>query len=267
MFYTPNHPLLKKCIQCIWIIKHESMPLHLKMLPDGHCDIMINLGEPYGIAYNREAYQWVSGSMLFGQRSKSLHLNQKGQVNMIGIRLNPGKEYALTGRSADTFVNGHLPLTELFGETMINEEEKLRSAEDNRELLVSHTEDLLLKIIKHPEQLVNEKMELAMDRIFQHQVKNAYDLMNELNLTYKQGERLFKKHLGLTPKMYLRVVRFHRAFRMLRGKKTVDWTMILRDLNYYDQSHFIKDYHYFTGNAPSVQFNKRNTLDEFLGFR
>lgn len=243
------------------------MPLHLKMLPDGHSDIMFNLGEPYGIAYNREAYQWVSGSMLFGQRSKSLHLNQNGPVNMIGIRLFPGKEYAFTGKSADEFVNRHVSLTDLFGETMIEVEEKLKSLWDKSEQIVSYIEDLLLKLLKHPELLGNEKMELAVDHVFQHGVKNAYDLMNELNLTYKQGERLFKKHLGLTPKMYLRVVRFHRAFRMLRGKKTVDWTMVLRDLNYYDQSHFIKDYHYFTGNTPSVQFNKQNTLDEFFGFQ
>lgn len=73
------------------------------------------------------------------------------------------------------------------------------------------------------------------------------------DLNYKFVERLFKKHVGLTPKVYCRVIRFNNAFGLLN--KHYNLTDIAYQCGYFDQNHFIKEIKHFTGLTPKNLFN------------
>jgi len=63
--------------------------------------------------------------------------------------------------------------------------------------------------------------------------------------------RLFTADVGLTPKRYLRLVRFERVRAAVRGRARVDWARVAAGFGYYDQSHLIRDFHDFAGTTPS----------------
>jgi methylphosphotriester-DNA--protein-cysteine methyltransferase len=62
---------------------------------------------------------------------------------------------------------------------------------------------------------------------------------------------LFKKHVGMTPKLFCRVRRFQNVLRQIASGKSVNWTGVALDGGYFDQAHFIHDFRAFSGINPS----------------
>jgi len=73
--------------------------------------------------------------------------------------------------------------------------------------------------------------------------KNYY--VSERNYT-----RLFKKHVGLTPKKTADIMRFNHAVSLLNQKKSA--TMVSYMSGYYDQAHFIKSFKQLMGMTPKA---------------
>lgn len=70
-------------------------------------------------------------------------------------------------------------------------------------------------------------------------------------LSLRQFERKFKSAVGISPKMFSRIIRFQYVHDYLKAS---DYTGLLSaavDCGYYDQAHLIKDFKAFSGNVPS----------------
>jgi len=267
LFHKPIHNLLKPHIVCYWFIQTKGIPVDTKMLPDGYSDIMINLGDPYEIVAMNGKANLINDSVFVGQRTGSLILRQPGTVNMIGIRLQPGSEFLLTGKQASTFVNEIVSLQEINcdeSRQLLNDLKKGGLSDKEKLSLV---EKVLLAQIKntsvHTQKVLKRAVVMIMDRRGNMQVN---ELLKSCGLEYKQAERLFRKHVGLTPKMFAKVNRFYFAFTKVRTLSEADWLSVLHDCGYYDQSHFIRDFSFFSGLSPKRQLLSRRTLDDFFGF-
>ena len=265
MFHTPKSSILQKLIVCYWIIETDHIPMNTKMMPDGYSDIMLNLGDAYTVIDTYGAKIPVRGSAVFGQRTNFLKLQQSGFVNMIGIRLKPGSEGLFFNDPAE-LVDTHVLLNDLFHADVIAAENEIRELDDAAQK-IDRVEKLLLDQLQ---QQNKPEVELKIDAVLNKLLSpfTAFDklegTLGKAGLSYKQAERLFKANLGLTPKQYFRVVRFHKAFTQMRGKEELDWMTILQQNGYYDQAHFIKDFRYFTGQSPTQQKGLKDTLDDFF---
>jgi AraC-like DNA-binding protein len=62
---------------------------------------------------------------------------------------------------------------------------------------------------------------------------------------------VFRRELGLPPKVLARVVRFEGAYRQSRRAGTDGWAAVAADAGYYDQAHLIRDFRTFTGSTPA----------------
>ena len=71
----------------------------------------------------------------------------------------------------------------------------------------------------------------------------------------RQLQRLFKNAVGISPKLYSRIVRFRSAYQQAQAGKLHGWTDVAYDLGYTDQAHFVKDFKSFTGQTPTALFN------------
>lgn len=76
--------------------------------------------------------------------------------------------------------------------------------------------------------------------------------------------RQFKQYVGLSPKEYLRVVRFRKALRALQQKKYPSLTDLALGLGYYDQSHFIRDFSLFSDYNPGLIHKVTTIVQEEL---
>jgi len=61
----------------------------------------------------------------------------------------------------------------------------------------------------------------------------------------------FHAQVGLPPKVYARIAKFHGFVEELKGRATADWSALALDWGYYDQAHLIRDFHAFSGATPA----------------
>ena len=83
-------------------------------------------------------------------------------------------------------------------------------------------------------------------------------------LSPRQLDRKFHEWIGLSPKLFLQMARFDKAFRMKNRFPGKDWLSIAMHLDYHDYQHLVKDYKLFTGHTPKQFFEIDNQAPERL---
>ena len=68
---------------------------------------------------------------------------------------------------------------------------------------------------------------------------------------------VFRDEVGLTPKLFCRVVRFQQVVQKIHRQRQVDWAGVAVDCGYYDQAHFIHDFQAFSGFSPTTYLRVR----------
>lgn len=115
---------------------------------------------------------------------------------------------------------------------------------------------------------------LSTDHIFLrqclHEIHSAqgkitlHELSVKLQCSEKKIVRTFCATLDITPKDYMKILRFRSALNLLKNK-TLSLTDIAYELEYYDQSHFIKEIQFFTGLTPKkLYYSLHNIHDDVL---
>jgi methylphosphotriester-DNA--protein-cysteine methyltransferase len=80
---------------------------------------------------------------------------------------------------------------------------------------------------------------------------NVALLAAEAGLSHKKFIKLFTDEVGFTPKVYARVQRFQRVLVRIFQAPEVDWSDVVEQHGYFDQSHFIRDFREFSGLTPT----------------
>lgn len=79
----------------------------------------------------------------------------------------------------------------------------------------------------------------------------VHDLACRVGTSMRTLERTFLRDLGMSPKMFIRLVRFNNSLERLRNGGYPTLAHIAYEFGYADQSHFIKDFHELAGRLPS----------------
>jgi AraC-like DNA-binding protein len=75
-------------------------------------------------------------------------------------------------------------------------------------------------------------------------------LRAESGLSRPELARRFRRDLGIPPKRFARIVRFHHALRALAQRETS--SAAAADLGYFDQAHLYRDFEEFAGMTPGA---------------
>jgi AraC-like DNA-binding protein len=93
----------------------------------------------------------------------------------------------------------------------------------------------------------------ATDKLMQNSnAKTLTELPDELNLTERTFQRIFKKYTGITANEYRRICQFYFAFSQMKGGHFDRQTDIAYSNGYFDQSHFIRSFKEFTDTTPGA---------------
>jgi AraC-like DNA-binding protein len=78
-------------------------------------------------------------------------------------------------------------------------------------------------------------------------------LLDKANMSLKTFQRHFNEKIGITPKLFSRIVRFSHAMKMLERKRGI--FDIVDACGYADQAHFIKEIKLFAGKSPKNYYD------------
>lgn len=103
--------------------------------------------------------------------------------------------------------------------------------------------------------LSNTDMTPVVDYILgQNGVIKITDLEEQFHLSSRWLEKQFLEQVGMSPKDFARVTRFNALIAEVKSTPSVSWSDMIDKFGYYDQSHLIRDFHYFTGQSPTEFF-------------
>ncbi|MEJ0103234.1 MAG: helix-turn-helix domain-containing protein [Bacteroidota bacterium] len=86
------------------------------------------------------------------------------------------------------------------------------------------------------------------------------ELIENIYMSRRNFERRFFKKVGLSPKYYARIRRISYTLNMIVGKKKVEWAAVVSECEFYDHSHFTKDFLEFTGRTPQQYLEENQEL-------
>ena len=238
----PNR--LRNILECIWIAEsHDPQPVLQKIIPDGFPEIIFHFGDPYRIKL-KDKWELQSRSLLAGQITGHFFLENTGQSSMMGLKFKPAALTNLFEILMHPFTDAVVDLKN--HEKLIGLETSVRIP-GNYEMRTQRAIDFLAGIPELNEQVVGKSLEL----IFKSSGNiNVTELCEACSVSERQLERLDKKYVGLSPKVYTRIIRFSRIFDMIKNEDH-NWTQLGLEAGFYDQSHFIRDFKAFTGEDPS----------------
>jgi AraC-like DNA-binding protein len=88
--------------------------------------------------------------------------------------------------------------------------------------------------------------------------------VNELTEVFPYSERslnrIFNKEVGASPYRFICLVRFNYIIRELEKSEHISLTSLIEQYNYFDQSHFEKDFQKFLGQSIKEYKNDNNPL-------
>jgi AraC-like DNA-binding protein len=76
------------------------------------------------------------------------------------------------------------------------------------------------------------------------------ELQQKTQLSERSLERKFKDSVGISPKLFARIIRFQETLNQMRNNKYEKLSDIAYENDYADQAHFIRVFKEFTGFSP-----------------
>jgi AraC-like DNA-binding protein len=92
----------------------------------------------------------------------------------------------------------------------------------------------------------------ATDKMMQDSSTAVHaQLLDELNVTERTFQRIFKKYVGTTSNDYRRICQFYFSFLQLKGGHYDKLTDVVYNNGYFDQSHYTRSFKEFTDTTPN----------------
>lgn len=225
-----------------------------RVLPDGSVELVINLAEDQINVYDSEdpdQFQRHRGSLISGPHSGFSVIDTASQTSVIGVHFKPGGAFPFLGFPARELHNQVVSSDEIWGIAALDLRDQLLEAETPEARFLILEKFLLTRagdsLALHP----------AVAFALQHfqgvsQTQKISDVTGELGLSSRRFIQVFREQVGMTPKVFCRIVRFQEVLRLIGKRQNVDWTDIALACGYYDQAHFIHDFRAFSGLNPKA---------------
>jgi AraC-like DNA-binding protein len=89
--------------------------------------------------------------------------------------------------------------------------------------------------------------------------RSVVSVAHEVGLSPRRLLHLFHQDVGLSPKMFARIMRFGATLRLVRRGGAMRWTDVAATCNYFDQAHLVKEFHAFAGMTPNAYLGRETT--------
>lgn len=233
-----------------------------RFLPDGNTELIIDLTENPQYIYDNETlreiqscrYAWVSGV-----RTRPITIPSGRGSRMLIVAFKRGKAFPFYSCPLYELTDIVVEADAAFGRKFNDfREQLLATASVDR--MFQLVEIFLLQRIGHnlAQETPMRCIEYALSSIIREPcLRRIQRLGEEIGYSQKHFIDLFKQQVGVTPKGYLRIMRFQKAICAIESNTTISWKRFALESGYYDQAHFIHDFKLFSGFTPADYTNRK----------
>jgi AraC-like DNA-binding protein len=249
--YPPSDDL-SALIKCYWTLEvpAEMRGMRQRILPDGCIDMTFNFGDDVKRILPDDSAVVQPRAMILGQMTQAFDVEPTGRVDCFAVRLYPYAFAAFVSAPLRNFANCETPLDQAFEKESADALEQSLGAASGTEERINTVEEFLRSALSSSN-TVDHIVRETVDVMLSAKGGASVDAMTDRDPAQRrQLERKFREYVGVSPKQLSKVIRLQAALHALLDPEREGLTRVAYDANYYDQSHFIKDFREFTGVSP-----------------
>jgi AraC-like DNA-binding protein len=232
-------------VDFLWYFEGPTRHARKRILPNGKAELIVNLGERYRLLEGKGPEFF--GSTLSGLQAAPIVIEQPSWQRVLGVRLKPAGAYAITGAQLADACGLSVDAHDVFGPAAgeLVERCQARSVEDRFGVTLAWLRERL-----RGARAMTPAVSWAIRRIEQSGGAIEIDAIRRQTAWSKpQMIAAFRDEIGMTPKLYARIVRFRRVLRMLQDGEG-PLAAVALGADYYDQPHMARDFRALAGLTP-----------------
>lgn len=261
---TPPSPRLAGYVKCFWSLEihgpeaGEPEPV----VPDGCIEIVFNLADRFRRFHDSGSVEVQPSSLIAGQMRQSILIGPSGDVRLFGVRFQPAGAYAFFRFDMSELADRIEPLDAVWA-SVREIEERLAIAHDFDSCVAIIEAELALRLRENSP--IDRLLRRAVEKVsIENGGRPIAALAKDMGISERGLERRFKQSIGLSPKMFSRIVRFQGVLRSLESAAAPGILDAAADFGYYDQSHLINDFRQFAGVSPAAFFERSLPLTDIF---
>lgn len=237
-----------------------------RFLPDGNVNVVFDLTETPKYIYDNETLKEIQACKrvwFSGIRTHFITIPSGQDSEMFILNFHKGKAYPFLEMPLNELTNFVVDAELVLTNGILEMRETLLSIAGIAGKFAYAEQHLMAQFGKNLEE--NPFVDFAVGKI----LENPYHLTMEaiaqkVGYSQKHLIQLFKAHVGLTPKAFMRIIRFQKAILMLENRRELDWVGLAHDCGYFDQAHFIHDFKAFSGFTPAQYLSRTGDFTNYI---
>jgi AraC-like DNA-binding protein len=248
----PAFPL-RDSVAMLWHWRDYAKPHAMeRLMPNGEMTLVVNLHDDIVRVYDGGSLRLTGatrGAVLVGAHSSPMAIDSEEQKHVFGVQFHAGAAAAFFRPPADEMANLHVPVGDLW--RGVDLRASLLECNGNPEAMFDAAERILLRQWRAARREMHPAVLYAVSEL-RREPKRVADLVDATGLSSRRFIELFKRQVGLTPKVFGRLQRFQKAIVAGHANTRTDWCSVALDCGYYDQSHLHRDFREFAGMSPGM---------------
>jgi AraC-like DNA-binding protein len=250
MKYVVHRPAapLDAFVDTFWALSDAPAHSRERIVPAGTFELVVNLDHDEVRVYDdHDSARRFRGAVVSGAYTKSFVVDTREHASLLGVHFRPGAARAFIGVRADELADSHVDLAAIWSPAACDSlRDALCSAPSTAQrfaILEGALRDRLIPSLGDRPCL---HMLLSQPR---GSVRQA---AMDAGRSHRSFIRAFSAEVGMSPKLFLRIRRFHRALALAGARGGLTWAELAIACGYCDQSHFIRDFAEFAGVTPTA---------------
>lgn len=230
------------------------------IFPTASTDLKFNFGAPWQVREHPEAAASICrDSWCLGIWNRRHLVEWPAHTEFVGVSFKPGGAHALLGLPLSELHNRVVPLDAIWDRSAGEMRDRLAAAATPERRFALLEAFLLARLRDRPAaaRLVDQVAAQIMQR---HGAVRIGPLCAAAGVSHKHLITLFNQMVGCTPKELARLCRFGHLLDNIDVTGPIHWTALAQDGDYFDQSHFSRDFAAYAGLSPSTYLEQRRTV-------
>ena len=265
--YQKYHPtgLLRSYIHYYYYLEHTGIAENAtvqRITPDGTIELNFNLAQPVKRKESSNAELILHGSYMVSKLSRHYFIQRTGNVKIFGACFYPWGLVPFVQHSMSELKDQVIDLSYILGSDLTALEDSLYHV-IAPEKMVALFEQFICQCFYRSCQDDQLVVHCARNIIRKKGNVDIGSLTDAYGLSQRRLEQRFVRMIGTNLKLFARLQRFRGTFQNLNKNASLLTRQAL-DMGYYDQSHFIHDFNYFSGISPGRYSRERHPLNDLL---
>lgn len=257
---TPRAPL-SQFISSIWLYEDEASARGSELrLPTGDVDLVLDLRDDlWSSRLESGEGHVVPSALVVGPSTDPVVLDTTHTRETLGVVFKVGQAAGLLGLPLHELRGLQVPLAEVWGSRAAELRERVLAVPSPRGKIETVEQILGERLIRLSVQ-PHPAATYASARIAAGPEQSSIaELSEDLGLSSRRLEQVFRADVGLTPKAYQRLLRFRRALAHIDDAARVGWADFALECGFADQSHFVNEFRAHAGLTPTGYLASRGT--------